>query len=263
MEPASANVRKRLICGNWKMNHTHFEAVKTIQDMMASLSDEELMRVDVVVHPPFTDLRSVQTVLETERFGVFLGAQHCYFEEKGAFTGEISPMMLSKLSVSYVIVGHSERRQLFGQSDEIVRKTLLSVAGSGMTPILCVGETLLDRESSQQNDIVCSQVEKAFNKVSSSIVSKMAIAYEPIWAIGTGKTATKEDASEMALVIRDKVEQIQGREVADSLRILYGGSVNEDNCLSFLRDVNIDGLLVGGASLDGKKFSAIVKKAQK
>ncbi len=243
------------------MNHTHFEAVQMIHHFSASITEEDLAAVEVSIHPPFTDLRSVQTVLESEKISVVLGAQHCYFEPKGAFTGEISPNMLAKLHVGYVIVGHSERRLILGQSDEVVAKTLRAVLAAGMSPILCVGESKDVRDSGGAQSHVMAQLRSALQGLSPALVQRCVVAYEPIWAIGTGVNASTMDAQEMCQVIREEIETIVGPGVGSGVRILYGGSVTPDNARSLCRQKDVDGLLVGGASLDGDSFAKVVKAA--
>src|SRR5215216_1988917 len=185
--------RKPLISGNWKMHHNHFEAIQTVQKLSYQLDGEDYDAVDVSVHPPFTDLRSVQTVLESDDIPIALGAQNCHWEEKGAFTGEVAPGMLAKLNVRYVIVGHSERRELFGETDDTVNRKVRSVLGAGMTPIMCVGETLEEREAGSTEAKVSGQLIAGLAGCSPAQVGAMVLAYEPIWAIGTGRTASEED----------------------------------------------------------------------
>src|SRR3990170_4185232 len=197
--------RKPLISGNWKMNHNHFEAIQTVQKLSYALSKDDYVHVDVSIHPPFTDLRSVQTVLESDRIPIALGAQHCHWEEKGAFTGEVSPAMLAKLNVSYVIAGHSERRQLFGETDDIVNSKVKAILKHGMTPILCCGETLEEREAGTTEERVRGQVRAGLAGVSAEQVAGLVIAYEPIWAIGTGRNATPDDAQATIATIRSIV----------------------------------------------------------
>jgi triosephosphate isomerase len=245
--------RKPLISGNWKMHLNHFEAIQTVQKLSYLLKKDDYAAVDVTVHPPFTDLRSVQTVLESDKIPVGLGAQHCHFEEKGAFTGEVSPAMLEKLNVSYVIAGHSERRQLFGETDEVVKHK--------MTPILCCGETLEEREAGTTEERVSGQVRAGLAKVGVDDVARLVIAYEPIWAIGTGKVATAEDAQAVCKAIRAVVAEESGSEAAGSVRIQYGGSVKGSNAAELLSQPDIDGALVGGASLEVDSFTAICQSA--
>ena len=251
-------VRKPLISGNWKMHHNHFEAIQTIQRLAYALSSSDYESVDVSVHAPFTDLRSLQTVIEVDQIPINLGAQHSHWEDKGAFTGEVSPEMLAKLNVSFVIVGHSERRHIFGESDEDVNKKVLAVIAKEMTPILCVGETSEEREDGRTLEIVERQLEEGLKEVKASDVASMVIAYEPVWAIGTGKNATPEDAQEVCKGIRVKVAGLY-KTASDDVRIQYGGSVKGVNAPDLMKQADIDGLLVGGASLDPDEFSRIIK----
>jgi triosephosphate isomerase len=211
------------------------------------------------VHPPFTALRSVQIVLESDSVPVALGAQNCYWEEKGAYTGEVSPSMLAKLNVTYAIVGHSERRELFGETDEDVNRKVKAVIAHDMTPIMCVGETLDEREAGGAIDKCGGQVEAGLAGVSREQVGAMVIAYEPIWAIGTGRTATPADAQEIIAAIRTKVVATHGDAAAAAVRIQYGGSVKGANAAELMAQPDIDGALVGGASLEPDEFARIVR----
>ncbi len=255
----ATNDRTPLISGNWKMHHNHFEAISTVQKLAYLLHKDDYDHVDVSVHPPFTDIRSVQTVLEADEVPIRIGAQHCYFEEKGAFTGEVSPSMLAKLNVELVIVGHSERREIFGETDELVNKKVQAVFKAGMTPILCCGETLDERETGGAEEKVSGQVRAGLAGLSAEQVGSMVIAYEPIWAIGTGKTATAEDAQAMCKVVRDTVAEVAGADAAASIRIQYGGSVKPSNAAELMAQPDIDGALVGGASLVAEDFAGIVQ----
>jgi triosephosphate isomerase len=251
-------MRKDLIAGNWKMHSTHLDAIQMVQKLSYRLDPGDYDRVDVVVCPPFTALRSTQIVIETDHLRIGLGAQHCFYEEQGAYTGEVSPPMLAKLSVSYVIAGHSERRQVFGETDEDVNKKLHSIFAAGMTPIMCCGETEEERDQGLTEQKVSSQVRLGLRGLSAEQVASMVIAYEPIWAIGTGKTASADDAGNMCTFVRDTVAEQFG-EAADSIRILYGGSVKPGNIAGLMAKRDIDGALVGGASLDPDSFAAIVR----
>jgi triosephosphate isomerase len=269
--------RRPLVSGNWKMNLNHFEAIQAVQKLAYRLSAEDRAKRDVSVHPPFTDLRSVQTVLESDDIPIALGAQSCHWAEAGAYTGEVSPAMLAKLNVAYVIVGHSERRQIFGETDAIVAAKLRAVLTHGMTPILCVGETLDQREAGDAEGTVTSQLGAAFagssndepdatpaparRPLTALQVGQLVIAYEPIWAIGTGRHATPEDAQAMCRTIRDTVAEHAGKEVAAALRVQYGGSVTATNAPDLLTQDDIDGALVGGASLDPDALARIVQSA--
>ena len=251
-------VRKPLISGNWKMHHNHFEAIQTIQRLAYALSSSDYENVEVSVHPPFTDLRSLQTVIEADEIPITLGAQHCHWEDKGAFTGEVSPEMLAKLNVSFVLVGHSERRHIFGESNEDINKKVRAVISKEMIPILCVGETSEEREEGRTIEVVETQLEEGLSDVKASDVASMVIAYEPVWAIGTGKNATPEDAQEVCKAIRKKVGN-DWKAASDEVRIQYGGSVKGVNAPDLMKQIDIDGLLVGGASLDPDEFSRIIK----
>ncbi|MBL8775484.1 MAG: triose-phosphate isomerase [Acidimicrobiales bacterium] len=251
--------RKPLISGNWKMHHNHFEAIQTVQKLSYALDAEDYLAVDVSVHPPFTDIRSVQTVIESDKMDMALGAQNCHWEDKGAFTGEVSPSMLAKLNVKYVIVGHSERRELFGETDEDVNRKARAVLAQQMTPILCCGETLEEREAGTTESKVEGQVRAGLAKITKEQVGGMVVAYEPIWAIGTGRTASAEDAQAVCGFIRGVVSSVAGAEAAATVRIQYGGSVKPNNAAELMGQPDIDGALVGGASLDPDDFSRIVR----
>lgn len=251
--------RKPIISGNWKMHHNHFEAIQAVQKLHYRLDSEDHDSVEVSVHPPFTDIRSIQTVIESDKMKILIGAQNCHWEPKGAFTGEVSAPMLSKLNVSHVIVGHSERRQYFGETDEIVNAKVKAVLGNGMTPILCCGETLEEREAGGAEAKVEGQIRAGLAGILPEHVAAMVIAYEPIWAIGTGRTATSDDAQSMCRFIRSVVSDSFGAEVAGSVRLQYGGSVKPGNIADLMSQPDIDGALVGGASLDPDEFAALVQ----
>jgi triosephosphate isomerase len=251
-------MRKDLIAGNWKMHMTHLDAIQIVQKLSYRLEVSDYERVDVVVCPPFTALRSAQTVIETDHLEIGLGAQHCFYEEKGAYTGEVSPQMLSKLSVSYVIAGHSERRQVFGETDDDVNKKVKAILGEGMVPIMCCGETEEEKDQGLTEDKVGSQVRLGLQGLTAEQVAGMVIAYEPIWAIGTGKTASDDEAGDMCTFVRNTVGELFG-EAADSVRILYGGSVKPGNIAGLMAKRDIDGALVGGAALDPDSFAGIVR----
>lgn len=251
--------RKPLISGNWKMHHNHFEAIQTVQKLSYLLVHDDYEAVDVSVHPPFTDLRSVQTVLESDEVPVALGAQHCHWEDSGAFTGEVSPTMLAKLNVAYVIAGHSERRELFGETDEMVNKKVKAILKAGMTPILCCGETLDEREGDRTDAKVSHQVRGGLEGLSAEQVAGLVVAYEPIWAIGTGRTASAEDAQAVCALVRATIAELAGTEPAARVRVQYGGSVKPSNAAELMGQADIDGALVGGASLLPDDFAAIVQ----
>ena len=252
--------RKPLISGNWKMNHNHFEAIQTVQKLAYRLKPRDFDAVDVSIHPPFTDIRSVQTVLDADEIPIAVGAQNCHWEDHGPFTGEVSPTMLAKLGVSYVIVGHSERRQLFCETDEIVAKKAKAVVKYGMTPIVCVGETLTERDQGQTAEKVRGQVLSLLEAVTKAEAGGIVIAYEPIWAIGTGRNASPEDAEGVCAAIRTLVGERRGEQAAAAVRIQYGGSVKPASAREILDQPNIDGALVGGASLDPDDFSQIIRE---
>ncbi|MDH3301228.1 MAG: triose-phosphate isomerase [Acidimicrobiia bacterium] len=251
--------RRPLISGNWKMNLNHFEALRLVQELSYEISRDDVDAVDISVHPPFTDIRTVQTTLETDRIPFFLGAQNCHHESSGAFTGEVAPSMLAKLNVAYVIVGHSERRELFGETDEIVNAKVKAVLGAEMTPILCVGETLEEREAGEAESKVETQIRGSLARVKAEDVASLVIAYEPIWAIGTGRTASAEDAQAMCATVRAVVRDKWGDTAADEVRIQYGGSVKPVNAAELMTQPDIDGALVGGASLEAASFARIVQ----
>ncbi len=253
--------RKPLISGNWKMNLNHLDAIQLVQKLSYLVPTDVYDTVDVSVHPPFTDLRSVQTVIDADGLPFVLGAQHCHWEASGAFTGEIAPAFLAKLNVTYVIAGHSERRELFGETDEMVNRKVHAVFANAMTPIMCCGETLDEREAGNTEAKVLGQIEAGLGGLSDEQVAAMVIAYEPIWAIGTGKTATSDDAQTVCAAIRTKVSSIAGADAAAAVRIQYGGSVKGANAPELMSQPDIDGALVGGASLDPDEFARIVQFA--
>ncbi len=250
--------RKPLMCGNWKMNTNHLEAIQMVQKLHYRLNESDYQRVDVAVAPPFTALRSVQTVIEADHMVNGLGAQNCFWEREGAYTGEVAPLMLAKLSVDYVIAGHSERRQHFGETDADVNRKAKAVLAAGMIPIVCVGETLEEREQGMATERVTGEVRGSLAGISAADVGRLVIAYEPIWAIGTGRNAEPDDAQEIIEVIRRLIgDEWPG--AGDDLRILYGGSINPGNIAGFMAKREIDGGLVGGASLDPDTFASVVR----
>ena len=251
--------RHPIIAANWKMHKTHLEAIQAVQKLSYLLDASDGEKVDVVICPAFTALRSVQTLLDADRLPYLLGAQDVHWAEKGAYTGEVSTAMLSALRCAYVIVGHSERRELFGETDEQVAKKVRAVVDAEMTPILCVGETLEERDGGRTEDKVRGQVRAALGGLPAERVGAMVIAYEPIWAIGTGRNATAEDAGQVIGLIRETVGSVASSEAADAVRIQYGGSVKAANIREFMAHPDIDGALVGGASLDPEEFALIVK----
>jgi len=257
----AAPKRTPIISGNWKMNLNHFEAIQTVQKLHYLLPKDVYESVDVSVHPPFTDIRSVQTVIEADDLDILLGAQHCHFEEKGAFTGEISPAFLAKLDVKLVICGHSERRDIFGETDEMVNAKVKAILKYGMTPIMCCGESLAEREAGETEAKVLGQISAGLAGLEAEQVASMVIAYEPIWAIGTGKTATADDAQAVCKAIRNAVAAQFGTDAAAAVRIQYGGSVKAGTTEELMAQPDVDGALVGGASLDPEEFARIVQFA--
>ena len=251
-------MRKDLIVGNWKMNATHLEAIQMVQKLSYRLDFADYQRVDVGVCPPFTALRSAQTVIETDHLQIRLGAQNVFWEEGGAYTGEIAPGMLAALSVTFVIVGHSERREIFGETNEDVNRKVKAVLAAGMTPILCCGETEDEREAGVTEEKVGSQVRAGLAGLSPEEIAGLVVAYEPIWAIGTGRTASDDEAGAMATFVRATIADIAG-DAAESTRILYGGSMNPGNVAGLMAKKDIDGGLVGGASLDPDTFASVIR----
>jgi triosephosphate isomerase len=251
--------RRPIIAANWKMHKTHLEAIRDVQKLSYLLDRSDADRVEVVICPAFTALRAVQTLIDSDRLPYGLGAQNVHQEEKGAFTGEVSPPMLQALKCGYVIVGHSERRRLFGETDEVVNKKVRAVFSHAMVPILCVGESLGEREAGATEEKVAGQVRRGLQGVASEDAARLVIAYEPIWAIGTGRNAEPADAGEVVGLIRDTLSSSYSKEVADAVRVQYGGSVKAGNIRDFMAHPEIDGALVGGASLDPEEFALIVK----
>ena len=252
-------MRRPLISANWKMNLNHFEAIQTVQKLAYLVGKDDLANVDVSIHPPFTDIRSVQTVIDIDKLLFAVGAQHCHSEDKGAFTGEVSPLFLAKLNVQYVIVGHSERRQLFGETDDDVARKIVAILRHSMTPIVCVGETLEEREAGETESKVLGQIRAALSGLKPETIASLVVAYEPIWAIGTGRTATSEDAQQVCAAIRGCIAEMAGKDAADAVRIQYGGSVKSSNIAELINQADIDGARVGGASLDPDEFARICK----
>jgi triosephosphate isomerase (TIM) len=254
-----AELRRPLISGNWKMYLNHFEAIQTVQKLAYLVPPDVTDDVEVSIHPPFTDLRSVQTVIAADDMPFGLGAQHCHWEDKGAFTGEVSPAFLAKLEVRFVICGHSERRELFGETDEMVNAKARAIHRHGMTPIMCVGETLAEREAGNTDSKVLGQVAAGLTGLNKERVAQTVIAYEPIWAIGTGRTATAGDAQAVCAAIRAKIAELADRPTADAIRIQYGGSVKAFNIAELMAEPDIDGALVGGASIDPDEFARVIQ----
>lgn len=252
-------MRKPIIAGNWKLNKTPHEAIVLVSELKRLIIDVE--GVDIVLCPPFTALGDVGDTLIDSNFA--LGAQNIFWEDAGAYTGEISGPMLKDLGVTYVIIGHSERRQYFHETNETVNKRLRAAFRNGITPIVCVGENLNQRESNKTFDVIKDQGEGSLSGLSVEEMKKVVLAYEPVWAIGTGKTATPEQAQEVHVFIRQLLGKMFNPETASSVRIQYGGSVTPENIASLMAKADIDGALVGGASLKAPSFAAIIKGAKK
>ena len=245
-------MRKPIIAGNWKMHKTIAEALEFVNEVKDRVNND---KVEAVICAPFTLLKDLKQA--TKGTNIKIGAQNMHFEEKGAFTGEISPLMLKELDMDYVVIGHSERRQYFNETDETVNKKVLKALEVGIDPILCGGETLEEREAGNTKDVCKVQVEKALENVSKEDLAKVVIAYEPVWAIGTGKTATSEDANDVIAYIREVVANLYG-ELANEVRIQYGGSVKPSNVAEIMNQSDIDGALVGGASLEANDYVELV-----
>lgn len=259
MTTTPATERRPIIAANWKMHKTHLEAIQAVQKLSYLLDESDADRVEVVICPSFTSLRSVETLIDSDKLPYGLGAQNVSFEEQGAFTGEVSPGMLQALRVRYVIVGHSERRQLFGEDDLVVNKKVRAVISHGMIPILCVGESLEEHDADGAETKVAQQIRRGLDSVSAEHAATMVVAYEPIWAIGTGRNAEPADAGRVVEVIRAALADRYDGTVAQSVRVQYGGSVKPGNIREFMAHPEIDGALVGGASLDPEDLALIVK----
>jgi triosephosphate isomerase len=247
------------MAGNWKMNLNHLEAIALVQKLAFSLADADYDAVDVAVIPPFTDLRSVQTLVDGDRLRIAYGAQDVSAHASGAYTGEISAAMLAKLGCTFVVVGHSERRQYHHEDDALVNAKVKAVLGAGMTPILCIGEQLHIRQASDHVPHCLSQLDGGLAGLSADQVAKSVVAYEPVWAIGTGEVATPQDAQEVCAAVRARVAELYDAGVAEAVRVLYGGSVKGNNAAGIMAEADIDGALVGGASLDADDFVKIVR----
>lgn len=246
-------MRKPIIAGNWKLHKTVSEAQKLVEELLPLVTQAH---AEVVVCPTYTALYAVREVIKNTN--IALGAQNMYWEEKGAFTGEISPEMLKEVGCKYVIIGHSERRQFFGETDVTVNKKLHAAFKADIVPIMCVGETLEQRESGVTETVIKAQVEAGLKDLTAEQVTMMVIAYEPVWAIGTGRTASSDDANAVCQFIRKTVASMFGAAAAEAVRIQYGGSVKPENAAELMAKSDIDGALVGGASLEASKFSKIV-----
>jgi triosephosphate isomerase len=251
--------RRPLIAGNWKMNLTHLEAIALTQKIAFSLSEEHLKAVEVAVLPPFTAIRSVQTLVDGDRLLLGYGAQDLSPHDSGAYTGDISGAMLAKLGCTYVAIGHSERREFHDDDDGVVNAKVKAAYRHGLTPILCVGEGLEIREAGNQVAHSTAQLDAALDGVPAEQVATIVVAYEPVWAIGTGKVATPEDAQEVCGAIRSRLAETYSADVANGVRVLYGGSVKAKNIAGIMAKDDVDGALVGGASLDGDEFATLCR----
>ena len=250
--------RMPLMAGNWKMNINHIEAIALVQKLAYTLNAEDFANVEVAVLPPFTDIRSVQTLVDGDKIDLRYGGQDISVADKGAFTGEISGAMLAKLGCTFAVVGHSERRQYHGETDEIVNAKAKAAFRHELTPIVCVGEGLEVRKAGEQVSYTLAQVDGALEGLTADQVASLVIAYEPVWAIGTGEVATPADAQEVCAAIRARVREVHGN-AADKVRVLYGGSMKSDNVAAIMAEKDVDGGLVGGASLDPDEFVAICR----
>ncbi|MEH1129326.1 triose-phosphate isomerase [Micromonospora sp. CPCC 206061] len=254
-----APARRPLMAGNWKMNLNHLEANLFVQKVAASLNEQQLSDVEVVVLPPYTDIRTVQTLVDGDKLMIGYGAQDLSPHAKGAYTGEISGAMLAKLGCQYVVVGHSERRQYHHEDDALVNAKVKTALGHEITPILCIGEGLPIREAGEHVPHCLGQLDAALDKLKAEQVAKVVVAYEPVWAIGTGKTATPDDAQEVCGAIRARIAEKFGDETAAVVRVLYGGSVKAANVASIMAQADVDGALVGGASIDAEEWVQICR----
>ena len=251
--------RTPLMAGNWKMNLNHLEAIAHTQKLFFALTDKDYAAVEVAVLPPFTDLRSVQTLVDGDKMKIKYGAQDISAHDSGAYTGEISGPMLSKLKCTYVAIGHSERRQFHGENEEIVNAKVKAAFRNGILPILCVGEGLDIRKAGDQVAYTLAQLDGALDGVPAEDAERIVVAYEPVWAIGTGEVATPEDAQEVCGAIRVRLAELYDQELADKVRVLYGGSVKSSNAAGIMAKPDVDGALVGGAALDAEEFVRIVR----
>lgn len=253
--------RVPLIAGNWKMNLDHLQAIATVQKLAWTLKDAKheygAAGAEVAVFPPFTDLRSVQTLISADKLDIVFGGQDVSEHDSGAYTGEISGAFLKALDCSYVLIGHSERRQYHGETDELLGRKVAAALKHGLIPVLCVGETADDLEQHGPSAVPVAQLRAALSGITGT--PELVIAYEPVWAIGSGQAATPEQAEQVAAKLRETLAELLGAEVADATRILYGGSVKSGNIAAFMREPNVDGALVGGASLDVAEFASIAR----
>lgn len=259
----TAEPRRPLVAGNWKMNLNHYEANRLVQQLAHSLTEKELAEVEVAVLPPFTDLRSVQTAVDGDKWLLGYGAQDISAHPSGAYTGEVSGAMLARLGCSYAVVGHSERRAYHHETDELVNAKAKAALANGIAPIICIGEGPDVREAGEHVGYTLAQLDAALAGLTNEQVEKVVIAYEPVWAIGTGKTATPEDAQEVIGAIRARLAASRDKKVAEAVRILYGGSVKASNIAGIMAQPDIDGALVGGASIDADEFVKICRLGEK
>lgn len=251
--------RTPLMAGNWKMNLDHLEAIHLVQTLAFTLNDDDFANVDVAVMVPFTDIRSVQTLVDGDKLRITYGAQDISAFDKGAYTGEISGVMLAKLGVKWAVVGHSERRQYHAESDAVVNAKAKAAIKHGITPIVCVGEGLDIRKAGEHVPYTLAQVDGSLAGLTAEQVAKLVVAYEPVWAIGTGEVATPEDAQEVCAAIRVRISETFGEAAGEAVRVLYGGSVKASNVASIMAKADVDGALIGGASLDADEFVAIAR----
>ncbi|MDX6356745.1 MAG: triosephosphate isomerase [Streptomyces sp.] len=260
-EPHSeqSTTRTPLMAGNWKMNLNHLEAIAHVQKLAFALTDKDHDAVEVAVLPPYTDLRSVQTLVDGDKLKIRYGAQDLSAQDSGAYTGEISGSMLAKLKCSYVTVGHSERRQYHAEDEPVVNAKVKAAFRHGLTPILCIGEGLDIRKAGEQVPYTLAQLDGALQDIPAEQAATLVVAYEPVWAIGTGEVATPEDAQEICGAIRGRLAELYDQALADGVRIQYGGSVKSGNVAAIMAQPDVDGALVGGASLDAEEFVKIVR----
>ena len=258
----ATSARKPLMAGNWKMNSNHLEAIALTQKLAFSLPDKVYDTTEVCVIPPFTDIRSVQTLIDGDKLLLSYGAQDLSAHASGAYTGEISGSMLAKLGCTYVLVGHSERRQYHGEAEELLNAKVKAAFANSLVPILCVGEPLEVREAGNQIEHTLAQLDGGLVGIPAEQARTIVIAYEPVWAIGTGKVATPQDAQEVCAAIRNRLQELYSADVADAVRVLYGGSVKSSNVAEIMAEPDVDGALVGGASLDADEFAKICRFAE-
>ncbi|RZT86222.1 triosephosphate isomerase [Pseudonocardia sediminis] len=249
--------RKPLIAGNWKMNLNHLEAIGLVQKLAFALPEKYYAKVDVAVIPPFTDIRSIQTMIDGDRLHMVHGAQDLSPHDSGAYTGDVSGAMLAKLGCTYVVIGHSERREIHGEDDALVNAKVQAAVKNGLTPILCVGEGLDVREAGDHVQHCTDQLRGALKKVTADQAASFVLAYEPVWAIGTGRVASAADAQEVCAALRQTLRELYGDDVAARVRVLYGGSVKSSNVAEIVAQGDVDGALVGGASLDADEFAKL------